>query len=197
VRDFSLHMQMVKYLHGQYPKVHISLHAGELAFGQVPPDVLRFHIRDSIEAGAERIGHGTDIMYENDPIQLLQEMAKKQVLVEISLSSSDGILGIRGDRHPLPVYLHYGVPVALATDDQGVSRSDITGEYLRAVDAYNLSYRELKQMARQSLHHSFLAGPSLWTGPQFTMRNQNVSDSERAQVQLKLEAEFARFEAAF
>ena len=37
--------------------------------GLVPPEVLRFHIRDSIAKGhALRIGHGVDVMQEDDPI---------------------------------------------------------------------------------------------------------------------------------
>src|SRR5260370_36301053 len=100
-------------------------------------------------------------MSENDPIGLLQEMAKKNVLVEICLTSNDVILGVSGDRHPLPMYMKYGVPVALATDDEGVSRSDMTHEYLRATETYGLSYADLKRMARESLEHSFIPGRSL------------------------------------
>ena len=67
MHDFDLHMKMLDYLHGIYPKVHISLHAGELAMGLVPPEGLAFHIRESIEqAHAERIGHGASVMNERD-----------------------------------------------------------------------------------------------------------------------------------
>ena len=77
--DFSLHMKMFDYMHRLYPTVHRTLHAGELAPGLVPPEDLRFHIRDSIEiAHAERIGHGVDVMYESDPMGLLREMAETQ-----------------------------------------------------------------------------------------------------------------------
>ncbi len=90
VRDFSLHMSMLDYLHGQYPRVPIALHAGELADGLVPPEALRFHVRDSIRIGhARRIGHGAAVMYEDDPFGLLRELAEKQVLVEVALSSAD------------------------------------------------------------------------------------------------------------
>ena len=37
MRDYHLQMQMLDYLHSVYPKVHITLHAGELAPGMVPP----------------------------------------------------------------------------------------------------------------------------------------------------------------
>ncbi len=40
-------------------------------------------------------------------------MATRNVLVEINLTSSDEILDISGDDHPLPIYAKYGVPVAL------------------------------------------------------------------------------------
>jgi adenosine deaminase len=214
MHDFELHMNMMDYLHDVYPTVHISLHAGELAMGLVPPEGLRFHIRESVERGhAERIGHGVSVMNEDHPVDLLREMAQRKVLVEICLTSNDLILGVWGDSHPLPIYLQYEVPVALATDDEGVSRSDMTREYLRAVQTYDfLGYKELKRMARMSLEHSFLAGSSLWasefhpvaacatdrTAGKVSSACQKFLDAnERAQTQWKLEEEFAEFEKKF
>jgi adenosine deaminase len=201
MHDFELHMKMLDYLHGLYPKVHISLHAGELAMGLVPPEGLSFHIRESIEKGhAERIGHGTSVMNEQDAPALLQEMARRKVLVEICLTSNDVILGVRGDEHPLPVYLRYGVPVALATDDQGVARSDMTHEYVRAAETYRFTYPDLKRLARQSLEHSFLPGESLWSHrnvcPGAACENF-LAANERARIQWNLEREFVEFEKRF
>ena len=216
MHDFDLHMKMLDYLHGIYPRVHISLHAGELAMGLVPPEGLSFHVRQSIEKGhAERIGHGVSVMNEHDAVGLLQEMARRKVLVEICLTSNDVILGVRGEQHPLPVYLRYGVPVALATDDEGVSRSDMTHEYVRAAESYPLSYLDLKRMARQSLEHSFLAGISVWSDAQALHLvtacagdrpeaarvspgcQKFIDANDRARVQWKLEKEFAEFEKKF
>jgi adenosine deaminase len=216
MHDFDLHMRIIEALHTFYPTTHISLHADELAMGLVPPEGLRFHIRESIErARAERIGHGVALMSEHNPVGLLEEMAKKRVLVEICLTSNDTILGISGDRHPLPIYMKYGVPVALATDDEGVSRSDMTHEYLRAAETYNLSYAELKRMARASLEHSFMPGESLWNNTQVKHRTVACGDeksfdhhppekcrnfldaNERARVQWQLEKAFVEFERKF
>ena len=216
MRDFDLHMKMIDYLHRVYPKVHIALHAGELAMGLVPPDGLRFHIRESIEVGhAERIGHGVDVMNERDPFGLLHEMADRKVLVEICLTSNDVILSIKGKEHPFPIYRQFKVPVTLATDDEGVSRTDMTHEYLRALVTYNLSYHDLKQMARESLEHSFLPGASLWadlhtnrTVAECAITRSTTADvpvkcarfldaNEKAQMQWKLEAEFKTFERKF
>jgi len=216
MRDFNLHMRMLDYLHGVYPKVHISLHAGELAMGLVPPEGLSFHIRHSIELGhAERIGHGVSVMNEHNAIDLLHEMAKRKILVEICLTSNATILGVQGKDHPFPIYRKFGVPVALATDDEGVSRSDMTHEYLRALETYNLSYLDLKEMARESLEHSFLPGASLWADVKHaravaacTSENPGSSaetgsckrfldESQKARLQWKLEQEFNEFERKF
>lgn len=156
MRDYELHMRIFEFLHKTYPGVHISLHAGELAPGLVPPEGLKSHIRQAVEiAHAERIGHGVDIFYEDHPLDLLKEMAQKKVVVEICLSSNDQILGIRGDQHPLPEYLRAGVPVVIASDDEGVARSNLTREFQRAVTDYDLSYAQLKQTVRNSIVYSF------------------------------------------
>lgn len=163
VRDYDLHMRMLDYLHGQYPRVNITLHAGELAFGQVMPDVLGTHIPKAIDMGhAQRIGHGVDVMYYPAADDLLREMAQKHIAVEVALTSNDLILGIRGADHPFMQYLNAGVPVVIATDDEGVSRSDVAHEYQRAVETYGLSYFDLKRLSRNSLEYSFLPGASLW-----------------------------------
>jgi adenosine deaminase len=211
MQDFSLHMRMLDYLHSQYPKVHITLHAGELAPGMVPPEGLRFHVRESVDVGhAERIGHGVDIMHEDDPIELLQKMARRNILVEICLTSNDVILGIHGREHPLRLYLKYGVPVTLASDDLGVSRSDMTGEYLRAVLDQGLNYQQLKTMARDSLTYSFAAGSNLWLDVRHFVPVKQCaagwgapackafqSTNEKARLQVELERSFTAFERKF
>jgi adenosine deaminase len=216
-RDYTLQMKMLDYLHSVYPHVPISLHAGELAPGLVPPESLRFHIRQAVELGhAERIGHGVDIMYEDDAPGLLREMGQKHVMVEINLSSNDGILGVKGADHPFPLYRAAHIPVALSTDDEGVSRTDITREYVRAALDYHLSYRDLKQLARTGMEHSFLPGASLWAAPDaFTIPaaackaqplgadkpsadcKSFLDGSEKAAAQWELERRFRAFEAKF
>ncbi len=166
MRDYTLQMKMLNYLHSVYPSVHISLHAGELAEGMVPPEGLRFHIRQAVELGdAERIGQGVDVMDEDDTQGLLKELAQKHVMIEINLSSNEGTLGVKGAEHPFPIYFAAKVPVALSTDDEGVSRIDLTHEYVRAALDYNLTYDNLKKLARTGMEHGFLSGQSLWAKP--------------------------------
>jgi hypothetical protein len=161
---------------------------------------------------AERIGHGVDIMHEDDPYGLLKELVRRNVMIEICLTSNDTILGVKKEQHPLATYLEYGVPVALTTDDEGVSRSEISREYLKATEDHGLGYIQLKTMARTSLQYAFLPGPSLWansktftpvaqcagdismTREASTGCKQYLAGSERANLQWKLEQNFKTFE---
>ncbi|RDI42571.1 adenosine deaminase family protein [Aquicella lusitana] len=216
MRDYALHMQMVQFLHNIYPNVRVSLHAGELNDQLVPPEGLKFHITDAVEvAGANRIGHGVDIAQETKAYSLLKEMADKGVMVEINLSSNEGILGIQGKEHPLPLYLRYGVPVALSTDDEGVSRSNLTTEYVKAVTTYHLSYPTLKNMVRNSIAYAFVPGENLWTDRDYRQpvsvcaKDSLGSDkpssacrvfldaNEKASLQWELEKRFVAFERRF
>ncbi|MEO8725265.1 MAG: adenosine deaminase, partial [Acidobacteriaceae bacterium] len=156
MHDYDLHMQMLGFLHSKYPKVHITLHAGELAPGLVPYEGMCCHIRKAIDAGhAERIGHGVDVMYEDRPEALLTEMAEEHIAVEINLTSNRVILGVSGKQHPLRQYLRAGVPVVISTDDEGVSRSEMTDELMQAVLDQSMTYTELKQAERNSIRYSF------------------------------------------
>jgi hypothetical protein len=210
MRDYHLHMQMVEFAERLYPKVHVTLHAGELTSGLVPPDGLRFHIREAVEIGhAERIGHGVDIMYEAGAVELLKEMRAKRIAVEINLTSNDLILGVKGSDHPFPIYRKYGIPVVISTDDEGVNRSHLTQEYQRAVLTYGLTYADLKEIVRNSLEFSFLSGDSYWSDASYrfpvkvcatSLASQTcaafLGGSEKATAQADLERRFVEFEAA-
>jgi adenosine deaminase len=118
-----------------------------------------------------------DVLHEDDAEAVLREMAAQHVLVEIALTSNDLILGVHGAEHPLSAYRSHDVPVALVTDDEGVSLTDLTHEYARAVTDQHLDYPALKAMARNSIVFSF------------------ADDSTKARLRSALEDGFARFEA--
>ncbi|POX48265.1 adenosine deaminase [Streptomyces sp. Ru71] len=216
LRDYSLQMRMVRYLRGVYPHAHVTLHAGELWPGLVKPADLRFHVAEAVDvAGAERVGHGVDLVHEDDWQRTARTMAGREVAVEVPFSSNAQILGVRGADHPFATYRAYGVPVVLATDDPGVSRIDIAHEYQYAAETYRLSYTELKDLARASLEYAFLPGESLWRGNptrqgyvavgacrgeepgQGTVREacrRLLAGSPKAAVQWRQEAAFRAFE---
>jgi adenosine deaminase len=136
-------------------------------------------------------------------------MASRQVLVEIALTSNDVILGVRGAEHPVTRYLQAGIPIALVTDDEGVSRIDLTNEFVRAARDYAFSYATLKRFVRNSLEYGFLKGKSLWDDeaagrpvavcaavPAADACRQFLAANARAGVQWKVERELDAFEAS-
>lgn len=202
------------------PKVRVGLHAGELVPELLPPTEtgrrpLHHHIRSAVEVGgAERIGHGASLLYDDDRESLLDELRRREVLVEICLGSNRALLDLDASVHPLRTYIDYGVPVALATDDLGVLRSSATDEFVLAFTEHGLDYRNLKRLARASLAYSFMPGASLFTSPDFDRidpacaeedpSSEKLSakcvaflqESERARLQWELERRLDAFERA-
>jgi adenosine deaminase len=217
LRDYDWQMQLIARLAPHFPHAsqHITLHAGELAPALVPPEALLGNIRKAVTiAGARRIGHGTSIVHEEGAKDLLQQMARDKILVEINLTSNAIILGVAGKDHPFDLYRQYGVPMALSTDDEGVVRIDLTHEYQRAVQTYDLSYSDIKALSRNALAYSFLAGQNLFTGVREVQRNKAckqdrigsdpsqscetfLADNEKARLQWQLEQRFKIFEGGF
>ncbi|MBX9704798.1 MAG: adenosine deaminase [Gammaproteobacteria bacterium] len=213
LENYAQQMAMFDYLHNLYPQVKISLHAGELVPGLVPPEALRSHITQAVYIGhADRIGHGSDIMYEPQTKELLHYMAEHHIAVEEALTSNAQLLQLKGKDHPIELYLSHHVPVTLNTDDEGVLRTDLTQEYRRAVLTYGFSYSTIKQFARNALTYNFMPGDSLWQdAEQATPVAACASDtlgaaqpspdcakflqaSPKAKLQWQLEQEFAQFE---
>ena len=210
--NYTVQMHMLDYLHTRMPDTNISLHAGELTMGLVRPEELLFHIREAVELGhAKRIGHGVDVMYEENPFTLLKEMAQRRVAVEINLTSNAQILGVQGADHPFQVYRSHGVPVVLSTDDEGIERIDRTHELQRAVATYGLNWKALVGLERNTLEYAFVEGASLWADPVAWKRVKEcaggdlaakpagacaafLDKNEKARLQWALEADLARFD---
>ncbi len=130
-----------------HPGVRLSIHAGESA----RPDS---HVRDTLLLGADRIGHGLNLIQD---AQTLLDLRHGPHLVEINLISNLLLGYVDGfDAHPFPEYLRIGVPVALSTDDRGMWDSTLTDEFFVAVREYNLTWAELRALGRNSLAFSFL-----------------------------------------
>ena len=179
LRDYTLHMQMFRFLKQRFPKVHLSLHAGELALGMVAPEHLQHHIRSALDiAGAERIGHGVDITQETNPDQLLAELRQRDVAVEINLTSNAFILGVQQQAHPITLYLRHQVPIVITSDDAGVSRNNLSNEYFLFASRYKPSYDVLKKVVGDSIRYSFL------------------SAADKANQLQQLDQRFTKFEAA-
>jgi adenosine deaminase len=216
ISHFDAQMRGLDFLWKQFDRPNISLHAGELNLLLAPLEDLTFHIRRSIELGhARRIGHGTAIAWEDDAAGLLRRMRAQRVAVEICPTSEAVIQSAEGNRHPFRLYRRAGVPLTLNTDDEGVLRSNLTLEFVRAARSWGLSYPDLKELARNSLEYSFLPGASLfeqhdYRRPRAEFRalaargwratateRPALATSDRAVVQARLERALIEFEQGF
>src|SRR6202022_379182 len=129
-----------------YPGIQLSIHAGE-------SDEPNHHIRDTLILGANRIGHGINLL--SDPDTMLSMKANKN-LIEINLISNKVLEYVPNFAdHPFPVFLRFGIPVCLNTDDRGMWGSNMTDEYFVAIKNFNLSWDEVVQVGQNSLEYSF------------------------------------------
>ena len=91
-------------------------------------------------------------------------MAAKGVAVEVNLLSNAAILGVKPEDHPYAWLRKKGVPVALSTDDAGITRTELSQDYAAAV-RNGATYDDLKTAARNAIAYSFLSGEGLWADP--------------------------------
>ena len=148
-------------------RLHKTFHAGELGRPE--------NVRDAMIMGAERVGHGVKL--QEDPVTL--EWARERRLgIETNLISNQR-LGVTPDlkQHPFLNYLRLGLPVSLATDDEGVLQTDINRECVAAIQNSDLTYAEWRQLARNSLTSSF------------------ADDGTKAKLLQQLDVDLDRFEA--
>lgn len=166
IEDYDLHMRMIRLIGSKFPRVHRALHTDEMTLGKAPPYALVDHIKKAIEiAGAERIGHGTSIAFEAEAVDTLAHMTRDNIAVEVNQTSNEGF-GVAGSYHPIGLYIAAGVPVTIATDNTGMSRLDLSNEYMRAAYEHKLSYKQLKYIARTGMQVTFLPGDSIWENKQ-------------------------------
>jgi adenosine deaminase CECR1 len=138
----------MRELRRQYSGINLSIHAGEV-------DEPNSHVRDTLLLGADRIGHGLNLITDDDTMRLMRH---GPYLVEINLISNLLLKYVTDySQHPFPEYLRTGIPVALSTDDRGMWDSTMTDEFYVAVTEFNLSWEEVKLLSRNSLARAFVA----------------------------------------
>lgn len=176
LRNFDAQMKILDFLWEKTGRPNFTLHAGELVLRESPVEPMWNRISQSVEKGhALRIGHGIAIAWENNVVELLEHMRDNHILVEICLSSNESILGVAGKAHPFTLYQRAGVPLAISTDDEGISRSNLTMEYVKAVQRYDLDYGKVVELARNSLEYSFLPGASLFVDHNYSTLRQEFT----------------------
>ena len=124
-----------------------SYHAGEVRDSQ--------SIKDALEAGSKRIGHGISII--NDP-ELIEEVASKQILLEVSPTSNKILvenLDYKYENHPIRKIYDAGVKLCLNTDDSGMFGTDLQKEYEICNKYFDFSRVELFDISLNGIEEAF------------------------------------------
>ena len=113
------------------------------------------HVARALEAyRPSRIGHG--IRSIEDP-RLMRKLAEKDVLLEVSPTSNWITSAVPSlAAHPLAALYRAGVPVCVNSDDPNLFGIDLVNEYEVCVRELGLGEKELRDMNRCALRHSFL-----------------------------------------
>jgi adenosine deaminase CECR1 len=139
-------LETLRELRQQHSGVKLSFHAGEV-------DEPNSHVRDTLLLGVDRIGHGNNLITDDDTMLMMRH---GPYMVEINLISNLLLNYVSEySEHPFPEYLRTSIPVALSTDDRGMWDSTMTDEFFVAVTEFNLSWDEVKLLSRNSLQYSF------------------------------------------
>ena len=123
----------------------LTLHAGEC--GSVE------NIREAVQLGARRIGHGVAMAGHPDVQRLCRE---KGVGIELCPTSNFQTRAVRApEDYPLREFLDAGLLATVNTDNRTVSGCNLTGELTLAKEKLGVSDRELVQMQENAVRASF------------------------------------------
>lgn len=125
--------------------IPLIIHAGEAAGPE--------SVREAIEAGAVRIGHGVRSLEDPAVVQLL---VQKNITLELCPTSNlnTGIFKSYKD-YPLRQLLDKGVRVCINTDNITVSNTTLRKEWQHMLHAFNLTDDEIERIVRYSIEASF------------------------------------------
>lgn len=135
-----------QYAYAKHQGLRLTCHAGESAGPE--------SIWGALNLGAERIGHG--LTAAHDP-ELIEELAQRQVPIEISLTSNlktGCCLQLRD--HPVRRYFDQGLMLTLNTDDPAMFQTSLTREYELLQSEFAFTDEHLRELARNSFEASFL-----------------------------------------
>jgi len=142
-----------KPLHRHF--INITIHAGEMAEEDKIWQAL-YHLH------AKRIGHGLKLI---DNQKMMGYVRDHGIAIEMCPSSNRQTMGFRrfdreeqGETYPLKHYLDHGIIVTVNTDNPGISRTNLSREYLEAarLTPDGLSKWDILRLVRNGFRAIFL-----------------------------------------
>jgi aminodeoxyfutalosine deaminase len=125
--------------------LHLTAHAGETAGPE--------SIWGALNLDAERLGHA--LTAGQDP-ELIEELAERQVPIEICVTSNVRTGGCELVQHPVRRYFDQGLMLTLNSDDPAMFHTSLTEEYAQVQETFGFTDEHLRELARNSFEASFL-----------------------------------------
>ena len=125
--------------------IPFTIHAGE-ADG---PD----SVKNAIEYGAKRIGHGVRSYEDPTVVELIK---KEGVTLEMCPTSNRQTHAVEDmSKYPFMDYLNQGIKVTLNTDDMGIERTTLADKFRYMEKNFNLTYDQEKTILLNSINAAF------------------------------------------
>lgn len=126
-------------------EIPFTIHAGEAAGPE--------SIKEALEFGAKRIGHGVRCLEDTD---LVRELAQKEIPLEICPISN---LQTKATSEPHPIEEIYkkGIKTTISPDNNTVSNTNIVEEYKYILENTNLRIKDLIQMNINAINKAFIS----------------------------------------
>jgi adenosine deaminase len=126
--------------------LHVTIHAGE---GGCPEQ-----IKESLDLGAERIGHG---VYLFQVPRTERRVAEERIPLEMCPTSNLQIAAFMTSYadHPLPRYLELGIPVTINTDNRLMSQIDLTHEFDVVARTFKMKREAIHALTSNAVQAAF------------------------------------------
>ncbi|AXY26037.1 adenosine deaminase [Suicoccus acidiformans] len=123
----------------------LTLHSGECGCGH--------NIAQAVRLGSKRVGHGTAIKDDPALMALAQEQA---LMIEMCPTSNYQTNAVKTyEELPLLALLERDIPVSINTDNRTVSNTNLTQEFKKVQQLFNLSKEHLDRLSLNAIRHSF------------------------------------------
>jgi adenosine deaminase len=130
--------------------LHISVHSGESPHPKAPSWVM-----DAVDVlGAERIGHGLQIIHDQSVMKQIKDRGIVLELCPTSNMLTNAVHSLK--EHPLKKLFDYGIKTTINTDDPGIFNTNLNREYRICRDIIGFSEADLEKCAQTAAEASFI-----------------------------------------
>lgn len=111
------------------------------------------NVREALDVGADRIGHGVRSV---DDEALLDRLREESVPLEVCLTSNLQTQAVETlDDHPIRAFFENGLHVTVNTDDPRVSRTSLNEEYRLLAQTWNFDFDDIIVLLNNAVDAAF------------------------------------------